>query len=290
MPGDRVGLGWRPELAAGIFDALDRIDVLEVIADNYLDASRAQRRGLNLIARDVAVQIHSVDLGLAGSDEVSTGRLDLLARLIHDVEPEAWSEHLAFVRAGDVEIGHLAAPPRTEASVANAVRNVQKAARIVGAMPHMENIATLVEPPGSTLSEQSWIARIVTVAGCSLPPDLHNLHANAINFAFDPLQFLAGIPLGNVHVIHIAGGHWITSPDGGKPYLLDDHRNGVDEPVYALLSDVAARVAQPLTVILERDDDYPPMAVLLEELDRARDALAAGRRRRAAQPEAIHAG
>ena len=33
---DRVGIGWRGELAAGILSNLDRIDVLEVIADdNY---------------------------------------------------------------------------------------------------------------------------------------------------------------------------------------------------------------------------------------------------------------
>jgi len=290
MPRDRVGLGWRPELAAGIFDALDRIDVLEVIADNYLDASRAQRRGLGLMARDVAVQVHSVDLGMAGSEEVSTERLERLARLVHEVEPEAWSEHLAFVRNGDIEIGHLAAPPRTAASVANAVRNIEKAARIVGAVPHMENIATLMQPPGSTMSEAAWIAKIVAASGCGLLLDLHNLHANAINFAVDPQEFLDEIPLASVQVIHIAGGHWISSPDGGKQYLLDDHLNEVDEPVYALLSDVAARAAQPLTVILERDGAYPPMPVLLQELDRARDALAVGRRRRMAEADKVHAG
>ena len=216
MAGDRVGLGWRPELAAGIFDALDRIDVLEVIADNYADAGRPQRRGLNLMARDVAVHVHSVDLGMAGSDEVSTERLDRLARLVHEVEPEAWSDHLAFVRAGGIEIGHMAAPPRTDASVANAVRNVEKAARIVGSVPHMENIATLMQPPGSTMSEQAWIARIVAASGCGLLLDLHNLHANAINFGFDPLRFLDEIPIASVHVIHIAGGHLITSPDGAR--------------------------------------------------------------------------
>ena len=118
MWNDRVGLGWRPELAAGIFDALDQIDVLEVIADNYVDASRRQRRALKMMARQVPVHIHSIALGMAGAEEVSTERLERLARLVNDVEPEAWSEHLAFMRAGGIEIGHLAAPPRTEASVA----------------------------------------------------------------------------------------------------------------------------------------------------------------------------
>ncbi|MDB5598969.1 MAG: hypothetical protein JWN71_1013 [Xanthobacteraceae bacterium] len=287
MQHDRVGLGWRPELAAGIFDSLDRIDILEVIADNYVDADRAQRQGLAMIARDVAIHLHSIDLGLAGSDEVATVRLERIARLVDDIKPEAWSDHLAFTRSGDIEIGHLAAPPRTPASVEATVRNVRKAARIVGSVPFMENIATLIDPPGSTLSEAAWIAGIMSASGCGLLLDLHNLYANATNFGFDPLAFLDEIPLDRVDGIHIAGGKWISSPDGEKAYLLDDHLHPVDEAVFGLLSEVASRTAQALTVILERDGAYPPMPELLAELDRAREAMRAGRRRRAAQ-EAAH--
>jgi uncharacterized protein (UPF0276 family) len=280
---DRVGLGWRPELAAGIFDALDRIDVLEVVADNYLAASRQQRQGLNLMAQLVAVQVHCIDLGLAGSDEVETARLERLARLVGDVAPECWSDHLAFVRAGEIEIGHLAAPPRNEASVENAARNIKKAARVVGSMPEMENIATLVEPPGSTMSEAEWIARTIAAAGCGLLLDVHNFYANAINFGSDPLHFLDRIPLDRVRTLHIAGGKWIKSPDGSRDYLLDDHLHAVTEPVYDLVAEVAARCSQPLTVLLERDGSYPEMPLLLEELDRARAALARGRARAAAR-------
>jgi uncharacterized protein (UPF0276 family) len=42
---------------------------------------------------------------------------------------------------------------------------------------------------------------------------------------------------------------------------------------------VGARVAKPLTVILEQDGNYPSMEDLLAQLDRARDALAKGRAR-----------
>jgi uncharacterized protein (UPF0276 family) len=137
----------------------------------------------------------------------------------------------------------------------------------------------LIEPPCSTLSEQAWIADIASASGCGLLLDLHNLHANASNFGFDPLDFLSEIPLARVDCIHIAGGEWIAAPDGAKQYLLDDHLHDVTEPVYDLLTEVAARVSQPLTVILERDGAYPPMPAMLTELDRARAALAAGRRR-----------
>jgi len=175
----------------------------------------------------------------------------------------------------------LDAPPRTEASVEGAARNLQKAAGIVGTMPLMENIATLMEPPCSTLSEPAWVSNILAASGCGFLLDVRNLHANATNFGFDQLQYLAEIRLDRVGCIHIAGGRWIEAPDGDKHYLLDDHLQAVTEPVYDLLSEVAARTVQPLIVVLERDGAYPPMPELLEELDRARAALAAGRRRRA---------
>jgi uncharacterized protein (UPF0276 family) len=290
MRRDRVGLGWRPELAAGIFDALDRIDVLELIADDHLESSRRARRALNMVARRVPMHVHSIALGLAGAEPVDARRLDRLARLVNEVEPEAWSEHLAFMRAGGVEIGHLAAPPRTEVSVEGAARNLRRAADIVGTMPAMENIATLVEPPCSTLSEPAWIARILDESGCGLLLDVHNLHANATNFRFDPLDYLATIPLERIRCVHVAGGSWITAPGGENRYLLDDHLHPVEQPVYDLLSEVAARAAQPLTVVLERDGAFPPMPVLLDELDRMRAALAEGRRRQhQAVPEPAHA-
>jgi hypothetical protein len=291
MHRDRVGLGWRPELAAGIFSALDKIDILEVVGDNYLEANRQQRLALKLLSREIPLHIHSIDLGMAGSAEVSTKRVDRLARLIHDVEPEAWSEHLAFVRAGEFEIGHLAAAPRNEASIAGTARNLKKAAQIIGSLPFMENIATLLQPPCSTLPEQRWICDIVAASNCGILLDLHNLYANAINFGFDPLQFLAEIPLERVGCIHIAGGRWVDSPDGTKKYLLDDHLHEVTDPVYELLAEVASRAIQPLTVILERDGAYPPMEVLLHELERTRVALAAGRQRNPLIQQALaHAG
>ena len=65
----------------------------------------------------------------------------------------------------------------------------------------------------------------------------------------------------------------------GERRLLDDHLHDVPTPVYDLLTAVGAHAPQPLTVILERDGEYPPMESLLAQLDQARAALAAGRAR-----------
>jgi uncharacterized protein (UPF0276 family) len=84
-----------------------------------------------------------------------------------------------------------------------------------------------------------------------------------------------------VRIVHVAGGQWIAAR-GGERRLLDDHRHDVPDPVFDLLADLAGRTPRPLTVILERDGNYPALARLLEELDRARAALARGRARIAA--------
>ena len=278
---DRVGLGWRAELAAGILAHADRIDVVEVIADDWFDEGRQELRALRTLGAQLPLVLHGVSLGLASAAPVAAWRLEAMARLVGAVEPEAWSEHLAFVRGGGREIGHLAAPPRARATLEGLASNAARARAIVGASPALENVATLIDPPGSDRDEPAWLADAVAVSGCDLLLDLHNLHANAVNFGFDADAALARLPLARVGFVHVAGGKWLDGPRGGRR-LLDDHRHDVPDPVFDLLRALAARAPRPLTVILERDGDYPAIASLLAQLERARTALASGRREAAA--------
>ena len=272
---DRFGIGWRPRLAAGILSNLDRLDVVEVIADDYFHAARDQRRALRTLAAQVAVTLHGVSLGLASTVPVEDKRLGQMARLCEELKPAFWSEHLAFVRGGGIEIGHLAAPPRTEATIEGALANLARAKRIVGAAPQVENVATLIEPPGSDRDEAAWLSAIIRNSESDLLLDLHNLHANALNFGFDAREFIARIPIERVATIHLAGGKWI-GPQGSQR-LLDDHLHDVPDPVYELLAAVAARAPQALTVILERDGNFLSIESLLAQVDRAREAVARGR-------------
>ncbi|MCA1576114.1 MAG: DUF692 domain-containing protein [Acidobacteria bacterium] len=275
MNADRFGIGWRPRLAAGILSNLERLDIVEVIADDYFRADRQQRRALRTLAAQTRVTLHGVSLGMASAVPVETRRLDDMARLCDEVRPAFWSEHLAFVRGGGVEIGHLAAPPRCEATIGGALANLARAKQIVGIAPQVENVATLIDPPGSDRDEAAWISAIVRNSDSSLLLDLHNLHANALNFGFNASEFLTRIPTEKVATIHLAGGKWIGR--NGAQRLLDDHLHDVPDPVYELLAEVAARAPQPLTVILERDGNFPSIEALLVQLDRAREAVARGR-------------
>jgi uncharacterized protein (UPF0276 family) len=278
---DRFGVGWRPELAAAIFGNLDRLDVIEVIADDYFDASPKKLRALTTLRAQLPIVLHGIQLGMASTVEVDRSRLEKMARVFKFAQPDFWSEHLAFVRGGGIEIGHLAAPPRCAATIEGAVRNIRIAESVVGAKPLVENIATLIDPPGSDQSEFEWTSQILNHANGELLLDLHNLHANAVNFGFDAPSVIRQLPQTRIAAIHLAGGRWIGRP--GKQRLLDDHLHDVPDAVFDLLTVVGEVASRPLTVILERDGHFPPIANMLDELDRARRALAKGRQAREAR-------
>lgn len=281
---DRVGIGWRPELAPGIVAHQDEIDLVEVIAEDYFDVSGREVRALVTLADQMPLVLHGVGMGIASTSPVHRKYFERMARLVDQVKPEGWSEHLAFVRVGEQEIGHLAAPPRTAANVEGTAENLFRATRIVGSKPCVENIATLLDPPGSTMAESEWVRKILDSAGCDLLFDLHNVYANGLNHQYSPSDYLDAIGVERIRYLHIAGGKMIAAPDG-RSRLLDDHLHDVPDPVYSLLEEVAATALHPLTVILERDGDFPAMDTLLEQTRKARSAMAKGRARNRARLE-----
>lgn len=262
----RLGLGWRDELGPGILANLDRIGVLEVLAEELFDADASRRRALRFLGREVPLVLHATTLGLASPEPVDAKRLERVGRVIDWLQPELWSEHLAFVRAGGREIGHLAAPPRNDATLEGLARNVEAAARVTGSRPLLENVASLVDPPLSTYGEAEWLHAVLQVTGCDLLLDLHNAHANAVNFGFSAAALVASLPPERIGLVHIAGGRIIE-----RGRVLDDHRHAVPDAVAELL----ALVPRDATVILERDGNYPSVDELLAELRSAAATAAA---------------
>ena len=280
---DQFGIGWRPELAADILTRRDHFDVVEVIIEAYLDAGSDGARALRTLASSIPVVLHGVSLGLASTVPVEEPRLRAVADFVSAVQPRFWSEHFAFVRGSKMEVGHLLAPTRTSITAAATVRNVRRAAEVVGSMPMMENVATLIDPPGSDLEESQWINAVVSETPCGLLLDLHNVYTNCTNVGGDPFEFVANLSPERVEAVHIAGGQLIEEPrlDDApvRHRVLDDHRHPVPDIVYDLLTAIGARVPHSLTVLLEYDGCYPHIDDLVAQLDRARAALATGRSR-----------
>ncbi|MCC7143515.1 MAG: DUF692 domain-containing protein [Candidatus Eisenbacteria bacterium] len=273
----RVGLAWREELAHQILCSGGTIDLVEVIAEDWILQPRARRSALRTLAAQIPIVIHGVGLGLASAAPVSGARLGAMAELLADIRPGYWSEHLAFVRGGGVEVGHLAAPPRTAATVDGTLRNLRRVKERVGSLPLLENVASLIDPPASDLSEAEWIGQIIAGSGAGLLLDLHNLYSNAINTGVSPRELLHQMPLDAVRSVHLAGGKWVRTANTDR--WLDDHRHAVPAEVFGLLEELASAVRRPFDVVVEWDGNYPPFEQLLAEVEHARGAVVRGRAR-----------
>jgi uncharacterized protein (UPF0276 family) len=273
LPRLGVGLGLRPEVAPHLVAHRDRIDFLEIIAEHFFDPTRDARRQLAALGRFFPLVPHSIGLSLGSVEPPPDAYVARLARLVREVDAPWFSDHICYTRAGDVDVGHLAPLPRTADAADLVAHNAAAVRARVGAPMLLENIAYVVEPPGSALDEVDFVTRAVRGGGCDLLLDLTNLHANAINHGYDPYEWLDRAPLDLVVQVHVTGGHW------REGVLVDSHSRATPDDVWALLEYVAAR-ADVRGVLLERDERFPSFGELLDELDRAREALAAGERAR----------
>jgi uncharacterized protein (UPF0276 family) len=269
--GTGIGIGWRPELALAI-DRMPGLDFVEVTADNVA-ARNLPRALVALRARGVPVAVHSIGLSLGGAEVIDPRRLDEVARLAAVLEAPIVSEHVAFVRAGGMEAGHLLPVPRTQDALQVIAENVL-AIKARFPMPlALENIATLVDWPDGEWEEPEFLTQLLNTTGCRFLFDVSNLYANAGNHGWDSIAYLDRLPLERLAYVHIGGG-----VVRGELYH-DTHAHEVGEGPLRLLEELCARV-EPPGVMLERDEDFPSEDELNAELASIRAAIERGRTRR----------
>jgi uncharacterized protein len=267
-----VGIGWREELA-GFVAGRDGLGFVEVVAEGiHLD--RPLPAGLEeLMRRGVPVVPHGVRLSLGSAGEPDPARVGHLAGLAEQLQAPLVSEHVAFVRAGGLEAGHLLPVPRTRETLDVLAANVRLAQAELPVPLALEHVAALLEWPAPELDEAAFLTELLDRTGAWLLLDLANLYANARNHGGDPLAFLDALPLERVAYVHVAGG---VERDG---LYHDTHAHPTPPAVLDLVAELCARRGPP-GVMLERDDDYPPEAELAAELDAISAAAGAGAGRR----------
>jgi len=272
-----VGIGWREEIAAFIA-GLDDLRFVEVVAEN-IDPKAIPRPLWALRNRDVEVIPHGLRLSLGGADRPDPKRLEHLANVAVALDSRLVSEHIAFVRAGGAEAGHLMPVPRTRDALAVLIENVQIAQAALPVPLALEHVATFIEWPETELDEAAFLSELLAATDAQLLLDASNLYANSHNHHYDPLAFLDRVPLDRIAYVHVGGG---VERDG---LYHDTHTDPLVSGVLALVEELCARTTPP-GVLLERDDDFPPPSELTCELDAIRAAVTAGARRRAS----AHAG
>ena len=270
----RFGLGLRkPHYPDFLGSEPVPVDFVEVISENFMVEGGRPRDVLRRVRERHPVALHGVSMSIGSADGVRADYLLRLRNLVDEVQPLFVSDHLSWSRIGEFNSHDLLPLPYTDEALDIVTANVQRAQEALGRTMLIENPSSYVSFAG-TMTEWEFLDALCASTGCELLLDVNNIFVSASNHGFDPCAYLAGIPATRVRQIHLAG------HSKGKELLIDTHDRPVCNEVWELY-EAALRMVGPVATMIERDDDIPPLATLLAELDRARGIAGHGARRAA---------
>lgn len=276
-----AGLGLRrAHLGPLLQDIPDSLDFVEVAPENWLGAGGRLGRAFERIVERVPLVCHGLLLNLGGPDPIDVGFLQRLKPFLERHQVRCYGDHLTFC-ADAGQLYELLPMPFTSEAVmhmASRIRQVQDLLERRIAVENASYYVTLAEE----LSELDFINGVLAEADCDLLLDVNNVYVNSRNHGFDPLAFLRALPGERIAYAHVAG-HLHSDED----LIIDTHGEAVIDPVWNLL-DAAYAHFGVFPTLLERDENIPPLAEVLEEVEMIRTlqqrhaAVPTARARRAA--------
>jgi len=269
------GLGLRTVHYDDILETHPPVDWFELLSENYMVPGGKPLHYLDRICADYPVVMHGVALSIGSSDALDRDYLNALKALAQRVQPRWISDHLCWTGISGKNSHDLLPIPHTEEALRHIVQRVQAVQERLGRRILLENVSSYVSFKDSELTEWEFIAEIARRADCLILLDVNNIYVSAYNHGFDAREYLRGVPADRVQQIHLAG------HSNCGDYIIDTHDADVIDPVWQLYAEAIALFG-PVSTMIERDDDIPPLADLVSEMNHARDVAQAALRKKAA--------
>lgn len=265
LPSLGFGLGVRPQHYGALLDEhLGAVSWLEALTENYLVPGGRPLHYLERLRAQYPIVLHGVSLSIGSTDPLDDDYIDEVRALADRIEPQWISDHLCWTGVNGVNLHDLLPLPYTEETLRHIVQRVDRVQNRLKRRLVLENVSSYLSFRESEMTEWEFIAHIAERADCLLLLDLNNVYVSSVNHGFDPLAYLRHIPVDRVQQFHLAG-HRLNGD-----HLLDTHDAPVCEAVWELYDHALTRFG-PVSTMIERDENIPPLEALLAELQRARD-------------------
>lgn len=258
------GLGLRTPHYPAYLSGETSVDFVEVISENFMGEGGRPLHTLDRIREIYPVAMHGVSMSVGSADGLNPEYLSRLKKLARRVEPLWVSDHLCWTGIDGFNSHDLLPLPYTEEALAISAKNINHAQDFLERPMLIENPSSYLTFAEDTMTEWEFLRELVFRTGCYLLLDINNIYVSGTNHGFDPQIYLDAIPADRVRQIHLAG-----HSNGRDGLLIDTHDQPVPDPVWSLYADVIDRFGD-VAVMIERDDDIPPLEDLLAELDMAR--------------------
>jgi uncharacterized protein (UPF0276 family) len=262
------GLGLRPSHYEAILGESHPIDWLEIITENYLVPGGKPLHHLERIRSRFPVVMHGVSLSIGSTDPLDREYLSAVRELARRIEPAWISDHLCWTGVDGRNVHDLLPLPYTEEALACVVARVGEVQDLLGRQILLENVSSYLTYRSSEMTEWEFLSEVARRADCAILLDINNIHVSAVNHGFEASRYLRAVPKERVRQFHLAG-----HSDMGD-HLIDTHDHPIAAPVWDLYREALAHFG-PVPTMIERDDNIPPLAELVAELDVAR-AIADG--------------
>lgn len=273
-----VGLGLRLKLARELLSSeRSAADFLEIAPENYLRVGGERARLLDAARERWPVVCHGLAGDLAGAAPLDRELLVALRAFLERVGAHWYSDHLCLTHVAGGEFHDLLPLPFSVEAARRAAQRIREVREHLELPIAVENISAYARMPGGEMEEPDFVRFVVEESDSLLLLDVNNVYVNAVNFGFDPRDYIARLPLERVVQIHIAG-HTEERPG----LLIDTHGAPVIDPVFELLEWTLPKLPRPVPVLLERDHHIPPLAELEQEMRRLQQIIGAGSPREAA--------
>jgi uncharacterized protein (UPF0276 family) len=270
-----AGLGYQSELHDEIVAHRESFDFLEVPTDQFLRNMPEWQDRLLELKRNFTTVAHGVYMSLGDASGVHQEYLEQLAPYIEMLDPAWFSDHIDMGNIPEHEIGmyfHGMQVPFTREQVDIFRRNMRIFSERISLPLLVENIFyKFVFPMPGSLPEPEFIAEILRDSEWGLLLDVTNVYINALNFGFDPHAWLEAAPLERAVQLHVAGGELRTAGSWAGKWS-DTHSQPVPDEVWRMVEYVVAR-GPVKAILLERDQNYPPIEDLVAEVQIARSLL-----------------
>jgi len=271
------GLGLRTVYYPEILEAPQPVDWFEIISENYMVDGGRPLAMLEKIRARYPVVMHGVSMSIASSAPLDLDYLAELKRLIARVEPKWVSDHLCWTGVHGFNLHDLLPVPYTQEALDHVVPRVHKVQELLGRPLAIENVSSYVRYAHAEMAEWEFLTELTRRTGCLLLFDVNNVFVSAFNHGYDPLDFIHGVPREPVVQFHLAG-----HSDMGT-YVLDTHDHPIRAEVWDLYRAAVERFG-PVSAMIERDANIPPLEEVVAELNQARaiaeDVLAGKREAR----------
>lgn len=257
------GLGLRPQHYREILETSPAVDWFEVISENYLIPGGQPLRMLDAICERYPAVMHGVSLSIASTGPLDMDYLQGLKALAQRINPRWISDHLCWTGVHGVNLHDLLPVPYTEEALDHVVGRIQRVQDFLGRRIAIENVSSYITFQSSEMEEWDFVAEMARRADCWLVLDVNNVFVSGSNHDFSTHAFINAIPPERVVQFHLAG------HSEGNDCLIDTHDEPVCEEVWGLFERALHRFG-PISTMIERDDNIPPLAELVAELQRAR--------------------